>query len=130
MKHVAIIALVVSVFAFTSASPAYAGPGTAKKAGGIVLISVGSAVGGVTMLMGLIEKSCGSYDAACDRSQKNGDRLLLLGAAVIPASIVGGILLIREGREEQRLSVGITAPRRTGAGKAMELPGLKLALDF
>ena len=118
--------------AFVATPLARADPGTGKKVTGIVLLSAGSAVGGALMLGALLAKSCGSYDNECDRSQRTGDALFVAGLVLIPTSIVSGVLLIRSGRQEQRLSAGLGLMPSTlaqdSAAKIQPLLNFKLVL--
>lgn len=131
MKHV-VSTLALALIAIPP--PAFADPGTAKKVGGITLITLGSIVGGSLMAMGAFIglDSCG----ACKTQNQIAGTLLLGGGGMIGGSIVGGISLIREGRAEQRAALGlgvIRVPSPTWASSdqaSSPMPALKLRMDF
>ncbi len=125
------------VVALALAPAAYAGPGTAKKAGGIVLISVGSALGGLGLLLGMMVGSGGcddDHDRDCARNKRAESNLLLGSSVLLAGSIVGGIQLIRAGKEEQRATLGLGAVRPAAVADGSRfpppLPALKFKLDI
>lgn len=137
MKHT-VSALFVGFSILLAPRPALAGPGTAKKATGIVLLSVGSAVGGVAMILGLLSNpgECAKSDETCQGYSRSSTGLMLLGGGIVAGSIVGGISLINAGRADQRAALGIGALRQppthwVASGRVVSpVPALKLKMDF